>query len=88
MSVEILARYWKLYRHPPISTRAGHVVAISTSYLIFVVLLGYANLFQIGRASAVERVTAPMCLVGALVGIVGLYSMLRTLSGKSDRPGS
>ena len=88
MTIEILRRYWILYRRPPSSARAGHVLAIASSYVIFVLLIAYANLFQIGRDSVVEAITVPGGLAAGVVGVVGLYEMLRHLSGKSDRDDS
>ena len=71
------------YRHVARSSdRARHVFSISTSYMIFAVLLAYANLFQIGRHSAVEAVTVPLAIAGSAFGIVGLYRILRVTSGK------
>lgn len=88
MTAEILRRYWRLYHRPPRSARVGHVLAVASSYLVIVALLTYANAKLIGQHSSVERVTAPAGFVGLSLGIVGLYAMLRNLSGKSDRDDS
>ena len=77
MSAEVL---WSYRKRP--GMKARHVRAITASYLAFSALLAYANLFQIGRYSAVAPVTIPLGIVGSALGIVGLYLILRVVSGK------
>lgn len=80
MALEVIVAYRRSGK-----PTAGHVRLIAASYLAFSALLTYANLRQIGVASAVAPVTIPLSIIGGVLGVVGLFRILRLASGKQSK---